>query len=248
VRLNIVRCPKQKLAKSAHIGEKILHGPFKGLSKDESAIEVATVIQEQLNILESMPPNEQRSTGKDLIRNGLGSIGVLDSIGNGLRDFENSQTLYSEVIKADETMCERSDLTDPSSLMLYASYCDDAFKLHTADQIFLKAYDVSTRKSSHMSTSRMSPAAPVPFVKKAARLGIFIEPAAGPPTDICPSVYRSHPKHEIPDGFEQINEDMYSRIDNKLMVFNGAGVEAWSGKLPITKISDPLDILRRTVT
>jgi hypothetical protein len=238
---------QKKLAKSAHIGEKILQGPFRGLSKDESAIEVATVIQEQLNILECMVSDEQRTTGKDLIRNGLGSAGVLDSIGSCLRDIDNAQTLYSEVVYADETICERSDLTDAASLMLYASYCDDVFKLQTADQIFLNAHDPNTLSTRKWPTSRMSPAAPVPFVKKAARLGISIEPAAGPTTDVCPSVYISHPKHEIPDGFEQINEDMYSRIDNKLMVFNGAGVESWSGNMPVTKISDPLEILRSTV-
>lgn len=34
-----------------------------------------------------------------------------------------------------------------------------------------------------------------------------------------------------------INEDMFSRKENKFMVFNGPGVDSWTDTNPITKIS-----------
>ena len=40
----------------------------------------------------------------------------------------------------------------------------------------------------------------------------------------------------IPSGFEQINEDLYARKDNKFMVFNGPGVDSWqTPPQPVTK-------------
>ena len=55
----------------------------------------------------------------------------------------------------------------------------------------------------------------------------------------------------IPAGFEQINEDLFARKDNKFMVFNGAGmntyvggVDAWtSSPQPVTKMQRGLDVL-----
>ena len=56
----------------------------------------------------------------------------------------------------------------------------------------------------------------------------------------------------IPAGFEQINEDLFARKDNKFMVFNsagmntyvGAGADAWmSPPQPVTKMQKGLDVL-----
>lgn len=48
----------------------------------------------------------------------------------------------------------------------------------------------------------------------------------------------------IPAGFEQINEDLFARKDNKFMVFNGAGVDSWkSPPQPVTKTHRGIDIL-----
>ena len=191
--------------------------------------------------------DDQRIGNKELIRNGLGSTGVMDSIASGVRDFDKAQKLYSEVVDGQVTACERSDLTDPASFMLYASKFDDIVKLETADQIFLQANEAKVGRERRWPASKLSTTTPIPFVKKAARLGIAIEPYNGKLSDSSPSIVKLDPMHEIPSGFEQINEDLYSRADNKFMVFNGAGVESWSGNHSITKISDPLEILLSTL-
>eukprot|EP00594_Rhizosolenia_setigera_P015855 CAMPEP_0178972640 /NCGR_PEP_ID=MMETSP0789-20121207/21161_1 /TAXON_ID=3005 /ORGANISM="Rhizosolenia setigera, Strain CCMP 1694" /LENGTH=88 /DNA_ID=CAMNT_0020660181 /DNA_START=76 /DNA_END=342 /DNA_ORIENTATION=+ len=49
--------------------------------------------------------------------------------------------------------------------------------------------------------------------------------------------YESTMSFRDKEGFEQINEDLYARKENKFMVFNGVGVDTWySGTQPITKI------------
>ena len=42
----------------------------------------------------------------------------------------------------------------------------------------------------------------------------------------------------IPAGFEQINEDLFARKDNKFMVFNGPGVDSFSTNA-VTKTQIP---------
>lgn len=42
----------------------------------------------------------------------------------------------------------------------------------------------------------------------------------------------------IPAGFEQINEDLFARKDNKFMVFNGPGVDSFSTNA-VTKTQVP---------
>ena len=53
-----------------------------------------------------------------------------------------------------------------------------------------------------------------------------------------------HTQRPIPSGFEQINEDLFARKDNKFMVFNGAGVDSWkSPPQPVTKTKKGIDVL-----
>jgi hypothetical protein len=93
----------------------------------------------------------------------------------------------------------------------------------------------------------MSSSIPVPFVKKASRLGIYVEECQGKGKVSNPPLYQSDLRDKNPSGFEQINDDMYARTDNKFMVFNGAGVDSWDDCCKaITDISDAEKILRST--
>ena len=73
------------------------------------------------------------------------------------------------------------------------------------------------------------------FILKAASRGINIRKTSSRSREeeANLSQFSGHP---IPTGFEQINEDLYARKDNKFMVFNGPGVESWvSPPQPVTK-------------
>jgi hypothetical protein len=76
------------------------------------------------------------------------------------------------------------------------------------------------------------------FIRKAASKGFNIKKKS--PS----SVIEFHIQRPIPNGFEQINDDLFARKDNKFMVFNGAGVNSWkSPPQPVTKKSRGRDIL-----
>lgn len=237
------------MATSAHLGEKIQYGQFRGLHKDDSAVEVATAIQMHFNMLDSFASKDGKTA--DMMPNvGVpASDGVVETLGNGLKHFEKAEKIYSEIVESKIQRCQRSHLTDTSSLILYASEIDDATRLLTADQIFLEVTESRRDCGRRWPTSGTSSTAPVPFVKKAARLGIHIDTCTRKSCNINPPLYTTDVKTEIPPGFEQINEDMFARSENKFMVFNGAGVDSWNGNqrvTPVTKISDAEKILMST--
>jgi hypothetical protein len=73
------------------------------------------------------------------------------------------------------------------------------------------------------------------FVEKAAHLGFVITPDEQRRSNILPPLFHSDQRQSLSQEFEQINEDMFSRKENKFMVFNGCGVDSWSGTKSITK-------------
>ena len=76
------------------------------------------------------------------------------------------------------------------------------------------------------------------FIRKAATKGINI--ARKSPS----SLMEFRTQRPTPNGFEQINEDLFARKDNKFMVFNWAGVDSWkSPPQPVTKKNRGMDIL-----
>ncbi len=76
------------------------------------------------------------------------------------------------------------------------------------------------------------------FIRKAASKGFNI--AKKSPSSLIE--FRS--QQPIPNGFEQINEGLFARKDNKFMVFNWAGVDSWtSPPQPVTKKNRGMDIL-----
>ena len=79
---------------------------------------------------------------------------------------------------------------------------------------------------------------------KAASRGINIRKNSSRSQDTDINIIEYHSKRPIPAGFEQINEDLFARKDNKFMVFNGAGVDSWtSPPQPVTKTNRSIDIL-----
>jgi hypothetical protein len=235
-----------QLARSAHLSEKVYRGEYRGLDKDTSAIEVATAIHEQFNALECTPIGGDFLVERELERRGMNTAGVVNAVSSGWETFRISEKQYMEVVNAKVTRCRRSDLTNSASLELYASVFDGDTNLSTADRIFLQAATSESFKERKPVYPPLESTEPSSFVKKAARLGIAITSYSGDSMSVTPSLYQFAPQHDVPVGFEQINEDMFARRDNKFMVFNGAGVDSWTGTQPITKVSQAENILLST--
>ncbi len=241
-----------KLAESAHIGRKISCGPYKGLRQDTSAVEVATVVQEQFNAYENMRRRGELREGivlmdSELRRRGFYTEGVKGAIGNGWSRRLRAEKHYIESALELSQRSMRSDLSTMTSLELYASFFPHEREINTTDLKFIvgeKANIPNTKIKPGYVDLEHRPSA---FVTRAKRVGIPITAH----TDLVGS--RSQPlfqverRKQVPAGFEMINEDFFARRDNKFMVFNGAAVDSWHGTEPVTKISGIDKMLRGTL-
>ena len=85
------------------------------------------------------------------------------------------------------------------------------------------------------------------FILKAASKGVNVKKKSsskgGNDKDIN-MIESLHTQRPI-SGFEQINEDLFARKDNKFMVFNSAGVDSWSSPpQPVTKTRSGIAALK----
>jgi hypothetical protein len=236
-----------QLAKSAHLGSSIVFGEYRGLDKDVSAIDVSTAIQEQLNMLESLPTAGLSTVESELVRRGFDTKGVKESVTKGWHRFTLAEKSYAEVVEANVSRCQRSAFSTAEALQLYVSQFGDETLLSAPDRIFLQASDEMKIQGRRMNPSSNETSGTSTFVEKAARLGISITPQACRAASIPPPLYESDAKQQVAAGFEQINETMFARKDNKFMVLNQPGVDSWNSTCPITKISRVDDILRSSL-
>lgn len=192
-----------------------------------------------------MSTTDHQLLENELARRGYNSTGVREAVRKQMDEMKKSQRQYSEIIHAQMSRCERSDLSANNSLKLYASMFNADSSLTVPDQIFLQTYMREESQEKMEPPLLVQSRNTTSFVEKASRFGIKITPARN---FVSNEVQLCQPQQirEIPSGFEQINEDMFCRRDNKFMVFNGAGVRSWTGTHPITKISHAEKILWST--
>ena len=228
----------RKLAESANIGETLRSGPYRGLHQSESAVEITTVIEEQLNALASNKRNEEVSgmslVDVELRRRGYHTAGVREAVARGWERTRIAEAQYAEVVGNGDSTCRRSDLSTPSSLELYSSFFCDSVRLSPLDLIYIRGQKI---KDTIEPTAKKVAPYKSDFVKKAAELGITIQSYDDIMHLKSPSLFAFARVGEVPAGFEQINDDLYARKDNKFMVFNGAGVDNWHGTEHVTKIA-----------
>jgi hypothetical protein len=229
----------QELAESGHVGQEIKSGPYKGLHRNFSAIEFSTVVFEQLNAYENIRRRGKLKEGvpvmnAELMRRGFYTEGVRETIGDGWDQHVAAEKQYQETCLPGSSKYRRSDLTTPNSLKLYSSFFSPDESMAVPDlNVLLGETPTSDvkNKPGHVDLKYRG----TDFVAKAAKKGISI--TAHKKLEKSRPLFTFGRKHIVPEGFEMINDDMFSRKDNKFMVFNGPGVASWSGNSPLTKIS-----------
>jgi hypothetical protein len=215
------------------------------LVKDRSAIEVAIAIEEQFNAFESLHVGGRQLVENELERRGFNTEGVEHFVAEGWNDFETSEKQYTEIIEG--TMGRgRGDLTTAASLRLYASVLGSRASLNIADRIFLTGSNIDTKATHTRNRSTAVPHTHL-LLQKANRLGIPVIPYSEIEKTKLNPLFAYGRSRPVPSDFEQINEDMFAKKDNKFMVFNGAGIDSWKGTHPLTRISHVENIILATL-
>ena len=213
--------------------------------------------------MERSSSRSAKQISTELKRRGFDSAGaaVMDSVDSRLQRFQLSEQQFGEILDHPVGACRRSDLvcmfvkhesharpsvnalslfgqTTPSSLKQYVSLYDHSTVLSTPDVIFLSGRKMRRLKSPVLVLPETQS---VSLAKRASRLGIDIGSRHESSFSDTPSISPVHRRRSIPPFFEQVNDDMFARKDNKFMVFNGAGADLWHGKEPITRVLKPDD-------
>ena len=239
-----------RLAESAHISSEILTGPYRGLRETDSAIGVTALVHEQLNNIDSMQRRGEHMSGgglpgvdRDLRQRRMDKASVKEAIYNGYSDLNRSKQAYSEIIDTTSLGCRRSDLTDEKSMSLYCSFFDEATPLSQLNRTYITGKSLPTNASSSSRQNSKLSSNALGQSESKSRWGKHM--AEKKP----PSLFSKETRRSVPEGFEQINDDMFARRDNRFVVFNGTGLDSWrkDSKEPRTKthgLEDDIIIFR----
>ena len=246
-----------RLSKSAHISRVLESGPYRGLRQDESAIQVTNalfekydsfLLRQQLGETPSSPSRATTASAEGLEYNlqklGYDTTGVKETIAIGCDRLTKSRRTYSEMLETSSLECRRSDLTTESSMRLYCSMFDDQqTSLSQVEISYIlgkKGTPGSDAGDGSLSSRPQNPEDATQHLpaKTSHDQGgsIVSEISSLLDGDHGQSQFPSLSSSHVKPGFEQINEDLYARKDNKFLVLNSAGVESWSGSQPVTKL------------
>jgi len=232
------------LAESGHLGRQIKSGCYKGLERDFSAVEVSTVVFEQINAYENIRSRGELQEGiplmdSELKRRGFYTDGVKDTIAYEWERHLEAEKQYQETCSDGSLKFIRSDLTTTNSLKLYTSFFSPDQAMTTTDLTVLLGDNLENaernNKSDHADVFKLK--RKPRFVARASQKGISITSHEELSRTSSRPLFQFERRRPVPAGFEMINEDLFSRKENKFMVFNGPGVGSWTGATPVTKIS-----------
>mmetsp|Transcript_41443 Transcript_41443/g.125485 ORF Transcript_41443/g.125485 Transcript_41443/m.125485 type:complete len:651 (-) Transcript_41443:39-1991(-) len=248
----------QRLVESAHISSEIRTGPYRGLSQNESATEVSTAVQERLNNLESLRRRGELRGGDlmglndTLRRRQMDTPGVKEAIVNGWDQSAKAERAYAEILDSSSLGCRRSDLTDERSMQLYCSFFDSSTSLSRLQKTYILGESMQEEEMQKKTTGRnavsfkdegneVSSDEDKPemssFAASAEKLGIPMTSWQERTRRQSTSLFSYESRKGIPTGFEQINEDLYARKENRFMVMNGSSLDNWQSKpKPKTKV------------
>jgi hypothetical protein len=248
----------EQLSQNAHINSEIIKGPYRGLSQHESAVEVTVVINEQFNVLHTL--KEKGLLGNinsdetipfindELKRREMDTPGVMHAVYSGWNRFEKAEKCYDEVVSSDTLRYGRSDFTDENSLKLYTSFFTNDTLLTDHDVNYMSGTSSNTfkTKTSHIEKNNIQKEEESAFMRKARSFNIYKHDFQ---KSQPPSLFDPNKEVEIPIGFEQINDGLYARKDNRFMVFNYVGIDSqqWPPSA-VTKgfsLEEDMDLLKR---
>jgi len=235
------------LVNSAHIRRDIQTGIYRGLSQNTSAVCVSTAIHEQFNTLAASSndiPNEYSNNTyggaggnsrnfsavdtEMLQKQQLDAPGVKCSIESGRDYHSRAKDMYKEILDSSSLRGTRSDLTNESSMKLYCSMFDDQTELSRVNQMYMLGQTSILPLADTSSSSSTS--------ARTKNIGNVWNSDQKMNITSSSTAFISQSRRRVRPGFEQINEDLYARKENKYMVFNGPGVDSWRGSQPITKV------------
>lgn len=233
-------------------------GPFKGLSQHESALDVVTVITELLNRLEStekknLVASKHSITSRvveDLKRREMDTPGVLNAIKEYSEMDTHAEKCYEEILSNSSTSHERSDLTDSYSSNLYSSMFSEDIASNRFDVTYTdKNMTVQNPARNKDEIKQDADADKCPQLSRKARM-IGIDIGSGfTSKGTSPTLFRRHGQHGIMNGFEQINDNLFARKDNRFMVFNDAGLSDWPpySQTRLGSIIEDINLVRSAV-
>lgn len=224
--------------------QQIQSGPYHGLDKDESAIFVETAIYEQFNAIDSYASSGKDRVQRELSRRGLDAAGVAETVASSWDELLKARDLCSQICRRPAVTSLRGELTSESALSMYTSLFHDDTRLSTSDQIFLHGKRLD-EKVNRSFLGEIPPRSS--FVRAANRLGISVKPHEEIMKSKEAPLFPNTIHITAPPSFEQINDNLYARVDNKFMVFNGPGVMSWHGTEPITQLSHVGEVFASTM-
>lgn len=205
------------------------------------------IIQEQFNALEALKAkgvltnNVLTGVNEELKRRSLDTVGVLDAVYGGWNRFCSTEECYNEIVDSTTLGERRSDLTDSKSMKLYCSFYDydstllNNFEMNSISGGKEKLDKTIPRDITNAADGRKEGSRRQLLNKsKAKMLGLSRSFDA---KSNCPALFPHEAVSKIPRGYEQINDDLFARKDNRFMVFNSVGLEnSWPPK-PRSKVS-----------
>jgi len=190
---------------------------------------------------------EKKAIENELNRRGMLTAGVQRTVDAGIQRFASAQRQYEEILDLSKSSCRRSDLTTSDSMKLYTSMFSGDAQVSLESQMFMLArqpdgLDIPTESNEERPAFTSAES----FVKKASQIGIEITSNHEHIKTSFKPLFEPARRHKAPRGFEQINDDMFARKDNKFMVFNGVGVQSWMDTTMETKLSQTEEIILST--
>jgi len=233
----------RRLTDSAYISQEIKFGPYRGLSQDVSAVDVTTAVHEQFNNLMCMKERGVLQDGLSSLDSTLSSIhmntpGIKETIGKGWEKLSQSENQFAEVLGDELLKCRRSKLTSDESLRLYASFFDSGTSVSNLEKAYISGQ--SQIPNDFLSNSKVEKLVKAMDDCVICTSGldnddeVNLDSHKAKDDDVLP--ISSHIRRDVRPEFEQINEDLFAKRDNKFIVFNGKGVDCWNGTEPVTRL------------
>jgi hypothetical protein len=176
---------------------------------------------------------------EELKRRQMDTPGVMESVHKDWNSFAASHDCYKEITRVNDLHHHRSDLTDEKSIKLYCSFFDDSSALTEIEKSYISGTELAEKKISSskgkiVQSNDLKGDNHSPLLQRAKMMGFPMINSSDGSNNTFGLFTDKKREDPIPSGFEQINEDLYARKDNRFMVFNDAGVENWPPR-PVTK-------------